>query len=436
MFFFGRIFGFFDFSFPILFGVFFVIFCFFEGLSFFCSGYFHLDGLSFVLLGLSIWIYLLSVYSSLGDCWVGGGFGSFSFYLGIIFFFLFLCFSSLNFFLFYVSFEFIFVVMFVFLLGWGYRPERRQASFYMVFYTLLVSFPFLVYLIFMGLSSGGLSFFCFFSFYGYWWFFVFLVFLVKLPVFGVHLWLPKAHVEAPVSGSMILAGVLLKLGGYGFFRFCWFVSGRISTSGGYLYSLGLLGSLFSCFLCLRQVDLKAFVAYSSVCHMGSALAGIFSIVSFGYTGGIYMMVGHGFCSSCLFYVLYIFYDRFHSRSMLVLKGCLFFFPVLGMWWFLFSIINIGVPPSLSFFSEVFIVISLGIYDFFSYFFCGMVLFFSGVYSIYIYVGSIHGLTFFRDLSIFVSLREYLLLYGHFYPVFFVPVFISSFFWWPFSFFEY
>jgi NADH-ubiquinone oxidoreductase chain 4 len=146
------------------------------------------------------------------------------------------------------------------------------------------------------------------------------VFLVKLPVYGVHLWLPKAHVEAPVSGSILLAGVLLKLGAYGLVRFSSGLLVNYSCFKGYLISLGLLGGLLSCFLCLRQSDLKAFVAYSSVCHMGFALSGLFTIRRLGYTGALIMLVAHGYCSSCLFYILYVFYERFYSRRLVIIKG--------------------------------------------------------------------------------------------------------------------
>jgi NADH-ubiquinone oxidoreductase chain 4 len=138
-------------------------------------------------------------------------------------------------------------------------------------------------------------------------------------------------VEAPVSGSMLLAGILLKLGGYGLVRFMIVVKVHFSFFRGYVYSWGLFGGLFCCFICLRQVDLKSLVAYSSVCHMGMALAGFMRFVLVGVRGGVFMLIGHGLCSSCLFYMLYVFYERFHSRRMILLKGCLVLFPLMGWW---------------------------------------------------------------------------------------------------------
>jgi len=199
----------------------------------------------------------------------------------------------------------------------------------------------------------------------------------------------------------------------------------LGVYGGYVLSVGLLGGLVACFLCLRQVDFKAFVAYSSVCHMGLALAGISSSSYLGVSGGLYMLVAHGFCSSCLFYILFVLYERFYSRRLLVLKGCVVIFPLLSGLWFLGCIFNMGVPPSLSFFSEVSVLISMGGFSISSFWFCGVILLFRGVYGIYMYTSMVHGGSSFGGVFHFFCLRECLVIYGHFFPLVYVFFFFFT-----------
>jgi len=200
----------------------------------------------------------------------------------------------------------------------------------------------------------------------------------------------------------------------------------LAKNFGYLLSIGLVGGLVRCFLCLRQVDLKAFVAYSSICHMGFGLGGLYSYTFFGYVGGIFMLIGHGFCSSCLFYILYILYKRFRSRRLLLLKGLLFTLPVFGFVRFIFFCFNMGVPPRFSFFSEVLILVSVLNSRVFRVLICMSFLFFAGIYCVYLFVVSNHGKGYIRNYSFSLVSREYLLLFGHFFPMLFLSFYVLYF----------
>lgn len=194
--------------------------------------------------------------------------------------FLFLTFSRISLFGFYLFFEMSLIPTMFLILGWGYQPERLQAGVYLLFYTLLASLPLLVGIFYINdllmcidisvlVGRGFVNELLYYR--------MVMAFLVKMPMFLVHLWLPKAHVEAPVAGSMILAGILLKLGGYGLLRVMPFIS-VVGVKVNFIWvGVRLVGGVLVRLVCLRQVDLKALIAYSSVAHMGIVLGGMMTL---------------------------------------------------------------------------------------------------------------------------------------------------------------
>jgi len=180
-----------------------------------------------------------------------------------------------------------------------------------------------------------------------------MAFLIKLPLFLIHLWLPKAHVEAPVAGSMILAGVLLKLGGYGLIR-VFFKFSFIFIKIGYIFvGLRIIGIIYVGVTCCRLNDLKALVAYSSVAHMGLVICGIFRGVVSGINGGLFIMVSHGISSSGLFCFVNILYERLGRRSIFMRKGIINLIPLFSLILFMLCSSNISAPPSINLLSEIF-----------------------------------------------------------------------------------
>nr|YP_009528973.1 NADH dehydrogenase subunit 4 [Ophraella communa]AST14960.1 NADH dehydrogenase subunit 4 [Ophraella communa] len=382
------------------------------------SGY-GMDILSFSLILLSFWICGLMMLASMKVYHMNNYYNLFSFVLLFLLISLYMTFSSLNLFIFYLFFEISLIPTLILIIGWGYQPERLEAGIYLLFYTLLMSLPMIITIFYLN-NNFYLTSFLLMKMnldYLYMYMFVNLVFFVKIPMFFLHLWLPKAHVEAPVSGSMILAGIMLKLGGYGLLRFMILFKSYLLNMNLFFMSISLLGGLIVSLICIRQSDMKSLIAYSSVSHMGLVLAAILTLNYWGIWGALLMMLAHGLCSSGLFCLANISYERVHSRSLYMNKGMLNIIPNLSLFWFLLISSNMAAPPSLNLVSEIMLINSIVGFSSLSMIFLSLISFFSAVYSLYLYSYSQHG-SYFSSLFMFYSglFREYLLLMLHWLPL--------------------
>nr|AET62625.1 NADH dehydrogenase subunit 4 [Trissolcus basalis] len=382
---------------------------------------FGMDKISFLMIMLSIWILFMMFLSILSV--------KVSYFMMLIFqklillVMLIMFFYSLDLINFYLFFEISLIPILMMILGWGSQPERLQAGIYMIIYTLFASLPFLLIILilkvnFLSLNMMYLIILNFnFSMNFFLVFGIMFVFLVKLPIYFVHLWLPKAHVEAPIFGSMILAGVLLKLGGYGIIRFMMIFLKYFYNYNILILSFVLVGSLNVSIMCIRQIDLKMLIAYSSVVHMGFMFVGMFMFFDLSLFSSVLMMISHGICSSGMFCLLNFSYKRIKSRNLLINKGLLQYFPNMSMWWFIFCSMNMAVPPSLNLVSEIYLMICMFKFSEWMFLYIFILSFFGGVYSIYLYSFSQHGKNYlFKNLFNFNSIDEFLLMIMHFIPM--------------------
>jgi NADH-quinone oxidoreductase subunit M len=273
-------------------------------------------------------------------------------------------FCALDVVLFYIFFEGVLIPMYLIIGIWG-GPRRIYASFKFFLYTLLGSVLFLVAIIFMYVQAGTTEIpllmeqdFAF-SAQIWLWLALFISFAVKVPMWPFHTWLPDAHVEAPTAGSVLLAGVLLKLGGYGFLRFSLPMLPEASVYfAPLIFTLSVVAVVYTSLVALMQTDMKKLIAYSSVAHMGIVTIGIFTPNALGIQGSIVLMLSHGVVSAALFMCVGVVYDRIHSREIAAYGGLAERMPVYALVFMIFMFASVGVPGTSGFIGEILVIIGI------------------------------------------------------------------------------
>lgn len=379
---------------------------------------FNLDGLALVFVFLTTLLSFLCLYYISYDINIK----KYSILILIMEMGLLLTFTVTDILLFYIFFESILVPMLLLIGFFGSRERKMRANYLLFFYTIFGSLFFLLGIIYIYLITGtlNLEILQFWSFSTHeqllLWLAFFFSFAFKIPMFPFHIWLPEAHVEAPTVGSVLLAGVLLKLGVYGLLRYNLALFPDASLFFMPLVVLcGLLGVICSALTAIRQVDLKRIIAYSSVAHMNLILLGLFSFTFIGIEGAILQSLSHGFVASALFFLIGMLYSRYHSRSLTYYGGLVQVMPLYVFFFFIFTLANIALPGTSSFIGEFLLLTGICSFNFIVCFFSSLGVILGGMYSLWLYnrisFGNIKGpgIVKYTDLTVAESIILSILL---------------------------
>jgi len=386
---------------------------------------FSFDGISLLFVLLTVFlvpICILASWSHFNYCYK-----EFLFLLFLIEGILINFFLVSDLFFFYVFFEAILLPLFVIIGSFGFRQRRIHATFQLFFFTLIGSFFMLFAIVYLFLSFGTVDFFSLsifdipFKLQLLLWACFFISLSVKVPLFPFHIWLPEAHVEAPTIGSVILAGVLLKMGTYGLLKILlplfpfghWYF-------GIIVQILSFISIVYISVVTLCQVDLKKLVAYSSVAHMGYATIAVFILSEEALKSSFFLMLNHGLVSSALFLLVGILYDRYKTRVLYYYSCLNKLMPFFGWFVFMLFLANASFPGTSSFFSEFLLIYSFVDYNIYLCFYNCLGLLFSGIYSFWLYNRTFNGIFIDKFLLLYsdLCLREFLYLFPFVVLVFF------------------
>jgi len=306
-------------------------------------------------------------------------------------------FSVLDAFLFYIFFEALLIPMYLLIGIWGSRERKIRAAYLLFFYTVCGSLLFLISIIYIYSITGTFDYEYLLT-YKFTeneqlllWIGFFISFASKIPMFPFHIWLPEAHVEAPTVGSVLLAGVLLKLGVYGFLRYSLVLFPVASIYfTPLIYTLCVIGIIYASLNAIRQTDLKRIIAYSSIGHMNLIVLGLFCFNSIGLEGAILQSISHGFVSGALFLMVGIIYDRYHTRLLFYYGGLVHTMPVYASLFLVFTMANIALPGTSSFVGEFTLLLGIFKNSIFTCIISATSVVLSGAYSLWLYNRIIFG----------------------------------------------